>query len=272
MYEEYWKLKIRPFKNTSDTGLFYHSSQHDEALMKLTYAINENLSGAMLTGDYGCGKTMISRMLLAGIGPGHKASLCVARPDMTSVDLLRAIARQVTGREYPVERSQLVVDALFESMERAFTENVRDGKHNVVLIDEAHMITDLPVLEMIRSLLNFQSDDQFMVTLLLFGHPELAERVSQVKQLAQRIPVTCRLTHFDREDTIGYVRSRLMMAGRPDGPFTDDALNLIFRNSGGIPRRVNTICDVSLALGFAQRVTRVDSGVVMEASETFGVI
>lgn len=272
MYEQYWQLKNRPFKNTPDTGFFFHSSQHDEALMKLTYVVNECLSGGMLTGDYGCGKTMVARMLISTIAPNNRAFSCIARPDMTSVDMLRDIARHVSGREFPVDRSLLVADALFEAIEKAFIENIRDGKHNVVLVDEAHMIAEVRVLEMLRSFMNIQVEGNFVCTVLLFGHPELAERVIQVKQLAQRIPITCRLTHFDREDTIGYIKTRMTLAGRPDGPFTDDAFNVIFRNSGGIPRKVNTLCDVSLALGFAQRVTRIDANVVVEASETFGVV
>jgi general secretion pathway protein A len=119
--------------------------------------------------------------------------------------------------------------------------------------------------------LNFQEKDRFLLTLLLLGHPELADRVAGLKQLAQRIPITCSLTHFDREDTDGYIKKRLATAGLEKGPFNDDALNLIHRNSGGIPRRINTLCDVSLAMGFAQKVQHIDANLVLAAVDKFGV-
>lgn len=271
MYEEYWKLKKRPFHNTPDPAFFYHSPQHDEALMKLTYAVNENMGAAMLTGAYGCGKTLLSRVLFQQIGASNMTLTCVAQPDMVSLDLLRTVAREMTDDDIPSARSELVADALLEIIEKALTENLRDGKHTVILIDEAHMIENPSVLEMTRLLLNFQNKDEFLLTLLLVGHPQLADRVSGLKQLAQRIPITCTLGHLSKEEIVDYVETRITIAGGKKGIFSEDALNLIHRNSGGIPRRINTLCDVSLTLGFAQKADHIDSNLVLDASEKFGV-
>ncbi len=270
MYEEYWKLKSRPFKNTPDPGFFYHSVQHDEALMKLSYAVNENMGGAMLTGAYGCGKTLLSRVLVEQIKSTAIPVTCIAQPDMLPLDLLRTLARAISDAEISAQRSDLLADALLEVIEKGLVENRRDGKQSVIIIDEAHMIDNQSALEMTRLLLNFQDADGFMLTLLLIGHPELAKRVTALKQLAQRIPITCDLDHFTREDSMGYIQSRLRVAGLEKDPFTEDALDLVHTNSGGIPRRINTMCDVSLALGAAQQVTNIDANLVKEAVKKFG--
>lgn len=272
MYEAYWKLKHRPFHNTPDPKFFYHSAQHDEALMKLTYAVTENMGAALLTGAYGCGKTLLSRVLLQQIGKSNVSKSCMAQPDMAPLDLLRSIARELTETPLSAERSNLVADALLELIEKALTENRKDGKHTVLVIDEAHMLHNDAVLEMIRLLLNFQSHDEFLLTVLFLGHLELAERVAGLKQLVQRIPISCTLSHFDSADTAKYIQTRLAVAGREEALFQEEALNLIYRNSGGIPRRINTLCDVSLALGYAQKAGKIDTNLVLEAAEKFGVI
>lgn len=272
MYEAYWKLKTRPFQNTADPKFFCHSPQHDEALMKLTYAVNENMGAAMLTGAYGCGKTLLSRVLLQQLGGLYVARTCLAHPGMAPVDILRAVARAMTDAALSAERASLVPDALLEAIERSLKENRRDGKRTVLVIDEAHMLDNQAALEVARILLNFQQDNEFMMTILFLGHLELAERVAALKQLAQRIPITCTLSHFNSADTFTYVQTRLSIAGCKEKLFADEALQLIYRNSGGIPRRINTLCDVSLTLGFAKKATVIDTNLVLEASEKFGII
>jgi type II secretory pathway predicted ATPase ExeA len=272
MYEEYWKLKERPFHNTVDPKFFYHSVQHDEALMKLTYAVSEKMGAAMLTGAYGCGKTMLSRVLLQQLGANCLARACMAHPGMAPADLLRAVARAMSDAPLPADRSGLVADALLENIERAVKENRRDGKHTVLIIDEAHMLDNQAALETSRLFLNYQQDNEFLMTVLFLGHLDLAERVAGIKQLAQRIPITCTLGPLGDEDTAKYVQTRLSIAGRNDEIFTADALNLIGRNSGGIPRRINTLCDVSLTLGYAQKVAKIDTKLVLAAVEKFGII
>lgn len=272
MYEEYWKVNRKPFRNTPDPAFFYSAKPHEDVLMKLAYAVTENMGAAMLTGAYGCGKTLLSVVLVSQLGDRHVVAACSAQPEMGPLDLLRTVARALGDEPLPSVRSDLVTDALLETIGRRLRENARDGKHTVITIDEAHLMDGPAALETTRLLLNFHEKDRFLLTLLLLGHPELADRVSGLKQLAQRIPISCGIGPFDREDTGGYVRSRLAVAGRREGPFQEDALTYIHRNSGGIPRRINTLCDVSLAMGCAQKAEAIDASLVMAASEKFGVV
>jgi general secretion pathway protein A len=271
MYKPYWGLKTRPFRNTPDPRFFYHSRQHDDALLKLTYAVSENLGAAILTGAYGCGKTLLSRMLAQQLGPSVVSVFCNAHPDMTPLDLLRVLARgSDPAARIPDNRAELLTDALLETIGNSLTENARDGKHTVVVLDEAHLLDNRPALETTRLLLNFHSNESFLLTLLLVGHPELTARILTVKQLAQRIPVTCHLDFFGEQDTAGYVLYRLAVGGCERPVFSADALAAIHRQSGGIPRRINSLCDMSLTVGFAQKAREIDAGLVLEAMERFG--
>jgi general secretion pathway protein A len=164
------------------------------------------------------------------------------------------------------------MDSLLEAIDKASRENARDGKHTVIILDEAHMIESEAAFDVVRLLLNFFNTDGFLVTLIFVGHPELAMRLSTLKQLSQRVPISCTLTHFERYDTAAYIEKRMSIAGNGTSPFLEDALELIHRNSGGIPRRINTLCDLSLTLGCAKKADRIDALLVQEAADKFGVI
>jgi type II secretory pathway predicted ATPase ExeA len=271
MYEAYWKLKERPFRNTPDPAFLYRSPQHQEALMKLTYAVNERIGGALLVGDYGCGKTILCHALLRELGPEIVAVTCNAMPEMTPMDILRSISRKTVATETPSRRTELLGDALMEQIEHALVENRRDGRHTLLIVDEAHMIAEQNVLETVRVLLNFAADGEPLLSLVLSGHPELAGRIAASKQLLQRIPVAARVEALPPGEIEAYVGARMSAAGGAADVFKSDAIRAIAGYSGGIPRRINTVCDVSLALGAAQNAPCVDAALVAAAASRFGI-
>lgn len=271
MYENYWQLNCKPFINTADPKFYYPSREHEEALSKLAYAVNENLGAAMLTGPHGSGKTMLTRVLLERGGSRNRGVLCLAQPESTPLDLLRALARGMTGAALSSLRSELVVDVLVEAIEKGLATNVREGRHTVVVLDEAQVITSQSVLETTRLLLNFQRAEGFLLTLLLVGHSELAGRLVNMTELVQWIPVTCALVPFDAEDTAQYVQARLAAAGSQRRIFSETALRAIHEGAGGIPRRINTLCEASLAVGCAQKAAEIDAPLVQQAALKFGV-
>ena len=113
-------------------------------------------------------------------------------------------------------------------------------------------------------LLNFQRKDRFLLTLLLLGQPELRQNIDNIKQLAQRIAVKYHLDRLSKQDTKGYIVHRLKIAGRVEPIFTTEATELIYQQSGGIPRRINHICDMSLFIGFGNRVDKINEGIIKE--------
>ncbi len=187
MYEEYWGFKEKPFQNTPDPRFFYESSEHEEALMKMLYTVEEGLGAGMLTGVFGCGKTVIGQSLLEKLPSDKYKVAFITNPQLEYVELLRAIVRNLKIVELPIKKTELSADSLLEILGNILENNAKDGRETVVIVDEAHVIKDERIFEELRLLLNFQRKDKFLLTLLLFGQPELKQRIEDNKQLEQRI-------------------------------------------------------------------------------------
>ena len=166
---------------------------------------------------------------------------------------------QLTGTSAPTSKTDVL-----NSLGEVVLDHLRNAKSTVVIIDEAHTIEDPSVLEEIRLLLNFQSENQFLLTLLLFGQPELKTKIDKNIQLEQRIHIRRHLSHLNEDDTIRYILHRLAVAGRTEWIFTEESLRLINDHSGGIPRRINRLCDICLLSGFTKKVKRIDEQIVQE--------
>ena len=149
--------------------------------------------------------------------------------------------------------------------------NVRDGKRNLLIIDEAHTITDPDVFEELRLLLNFQTTESYLMTLFLMGQPELKERIQKNKQFLQRIPMAFQLDPLKPEEVAKYIQHRLTVAGAGRPIFTEQAMEAVATASGGIPRRINQICDFSLALGFFKQTQQITPEIVEEALTSSGL-
>ena len=147
---------------------------------------------------------------------------------------------------------------------------MRDGKETVIVIDEAHIIKDEKIFEEMRLLLNFQLQDRFLLTLLIFGQPELRQMIEDNKQLEQRVAVKCHLESLTESDAKNYIIHRLKVAGTTEAIFSDAAIKIIFEHSGGIPRRINRLCDLCLLAGFGQKVNQINEEIVNNEWQSLG--
>jgi general secretion pathway protein A len=270
MYEEYWGLKEKAFQNTPDPRFLYHSAQHEESLTRLVYTVKERMGAAMLTGIFGCGKTVLGQALLEAISTDRYKIAFITNPQLEYVELLRSIVRNLKDIALPIKKDELSTDYLLETLNNILMNNMRDGRDTVIVIDEAHVIRDERIFEGLRLLLNFQLRDRFLFTLLLFGQPELLPIIESNKQLEQRIAIKCHLGALNVTETKGYILHRLAVAGCTKQIFDDGAYKLIFEHSGGIPRRINRICDLSLLAGYGKGVSLVDHSIVEEELASFG--
>ena len=257
MYEAFWGLGERPFENSPDPKFLFPSAEHRQATEMLTYAAQARKGGAMLTGDYGCGKTLLIRVLVQELEQNGVQTAVINYPKLTGIELLRDTLYQLGGEATSNSRLKLS-----RAIGQVLHENVRNGKHTVLIVDEAQVIEKKSILEELRLLLNYQLNDRFLMTLLLVGQPELREQVAALPQLEQRLSVTVHLHTFDLVDTAKYVSYRLGIAGASRPLFTPDAVEKIYERSFGCPRRINNIGDLCLWQGFQSKVSEVDTDIV----------
>lgn len=264
MYKTYWNLEEMPFENTPDPRFLYRSPQHEETLARMLYAIQYRKGGALITGVFGCGKTLLVQALLDEISQERYKTAIINNPQLEYVELLRAIVRSLKTIELPQKKTELSADYLLEILGQILQNNMRDGKETVIIIDEAHIIQDEHVFEELRMLLNFQLRERFLLTLLLLGQPELKQKIEDNKQLEQRIAIKYHLDVLVLENTKRYIQHRLTVAGQTKQIFTDGAIRLIQEHSGGIPRRINHICDLCLLSGFSKKASLIDEEIVRQ--------
>ncbi len=265
MYNQFWNLKEKPFENTPDPKFLYHSAQHEEGLSRLLYVVREGKGAGLLTGTYGCGKTLLSRALSRELEKDIYKVALLTNPRLSDTEMLKMILHLLGGTQIPQGKGELLM-----ALEKVFASNARDGKKTVIVVDEAHAIEDPNIFEELRLLLNYQTDSQFLLTLLLLGQDELKEKVMAIKQLDQRIALRFHLSALNAEETAGYVNHRLLIAGTKNEIFDEGALATVFARSGGIPRRINQICDVSLMTAMSRGSKTVTDEIVREAVESIG--
>ena len=262
MYEAHWGLTEKPFQNTPDPRFLFRSAASQEALSRLLFVVREGLGAALLTGVFGCGKTLTMQALIDTLGAGYKVGV-VTNPALSGTELLREILYQL-GRKEQLPRDKT---ELLHLIEEFTLNNLRDSKRTVVVVDEAHLIEERSAFEELRLLLNLQSREAFLVTLILSGQPELQAKVDADKALAQRIGLRFHLDHLSAAETAAYVEHRLRVAGRTTPLCTAGALAAVYEVSGGIPRRINHVCGMCLLIGFHRQLAQIDEAVVQEGGK-----
>ncbi|MDP8229436.1 MAG: AAA family ATPase [Candidatus Electryoneaceae bacterium] len=249
MYLDYWKLKRKPFENTPDPAFFYFSASHRDAYFRFQYALSENKGAILLTGDYGCGKTTLIRLLIQEMSATEKfqfALLNIPRGD--GRDLLTVILTEFGEEDIPESLSDI------ERMLGAYlVDSFMNKISTVVIVDEAQLIQDKDALEELRLLLNFQLNDRFLINLFLVGQPEFIKAIDDMPQLKQRFFTRYHLGPLEQKDIQPYITHRLKIAGREEPIFSEGALELIWEQTKGVPRLINNLCDLSLLFGLTMK-------------------
>ncbi len=269
MYTAFFGLAEKPFAITPDPRYLYLSERHAEALAHLLYGINESGGFIQLTGEVGTGKTTVVRTLLSRV-PHHADVAVILNPRVTPVEFLLTICEELGLAIADADRDSVkqIVDALNRRLLNAHAE----GRRIIVLVDEAQNLS-IDVLEQVRLLTNLETPTQKLLQIILIGQPELRELLDRtdLRQLAQRITGRYHLKPLSREETKGYVRHRLRVAGATEEIFTTGALLELHHLSLGIPRVINVACDRALLGAFTQETKKISASLVRRAAgEVYG--
>jgi general secretion pathway protein A len=269
MYTSFFGLTEKPFAITPDPRYLYLSERHAEALAHLLYGINESGGFIQLTGEVGTGKTTVVRTLLSRV-PHHADVAVILNPRVTPVEFLLTICEELGVPIADADRDSVkqMVDALNRRLLNAHAE----GRRIIVLVDEAQNLS-IDVLEQVRLLTNLETPTQKLLQIILIGQPELRELLDRndLRQLAQRITGRYHLKPLSREETKGYVRHRLRVAGATEDFFTPGALVELHRLSLGIPRVINVACDRALLGAYTQETKKITASLVRQAAgEVYG--
>jgi general secretion pathway protein A len=269
MYTSFFGLSEKPFAITPDPRYLYLSERHAEALAHLLYGINESGGFIQLTGEVGTGKTTVVRTLLSRV-PHHADVAVILNPRVTPVEFLLTICEELGLPVAEADRSSVkqMVDALNRRLLSAHAE----GRRIIVIVDEAQNLS-AEVLEQVRLLTNLETPTQKLLQIILIGQPELRELLDRndLRQLAQRITGRYHLNPLSRDETQGYVRHRLRVAGATGEIFTAAALREVHRLASGIPRVINVTCDRALLGAYTQETRKVSATLVRRAAgEVYG--
>jgi type II secretory pathway predicted ATPase ExeA len=233
--------------------MLHRHTGHSEAVARITWCIGERGLG-VLTGEVGVGKTVAVRAALAGLDATRHTVIYLPNPSVGTRGIHHTIVAALGGHPL-VHRASLIPQAA----DALANEHAERGRTPVLILDEAHLL-DHDQLDSVRMLTNHDMDSRCPFACLLVGQPTLRRKIKLgvLAALDQRIAVRYHMTGMNLEDTAGYLRHHLTLAGRSDTLFSDDAITLIHTTSRGYPRAVNNLAIQSLLAAFATGKAIVD--------------
>jgi len=258
MYNGFFGFKERPFQLVPNPAYLFLSRGHEEAMAHLMYAISQGDGFVEITGEVGTGKTTLCRAVLENLDKFTEAAY-IFNPKLDSLQLLKAI-----NDEFGIPSDADNVKNLIDTFNAFLMKKKVEGKKVVVIIDEAQNLNK-DVLEQLRLLSNLETTTSKLLQIVLVGQPELSEMLDsqELRQLGQRISLSCHLVPLTYEETREYVQHRIQVASQkhPEVLFSKGACRAIYKYSGGIPRLINIASDRALLTAFGLNRRKITSSI-----------
>ena len=264
MYLNYFALMDNPFSIAPNPDYLYMSPRHKEALAHLTFGLRESGGFVMLTGEVGTGKTTVSRKLMQQL-PENTQLAVILNPTLSAIELLETVCDEL-HIEY--QRQQASLKYYTDLILSRLADNHRAGMNTILMIDEAqHLLPE--VLEQLRLLTNLETNREKLLKVVLIGQPELQQLLkrNELRQLAQRITARYHLLPLNKDEVHAYISHRLGVAGGDVNIFASQAIQAIYKVTGGIPRLINLLCDRALTLAFTRQDPQVKRRVLLASAE-----
>jgi putative secretion ATPase (PEP-CTERM system associated) len=261
MYTTFYKLSAKPFQLSPDPNFFFASSGHKRAMAYLNYGLSLAEGFIVITGEVGAGKTLLVRKLFSSFGTENIVSAHLVSTQLDAEDTLRTVAAGFGLEQEGRDKSSII-----KSLENFLVHCKQQRKRVLLVVDEAQNLTSKAVEEL-RMLSNFQMGNQSLLQSFLIGQPELRNTLQseEMLQLKQRVIASYHLGPIEAAETQNYIEHRLTLAGwKGDPEFTPEAYQLIFEFTGGIPRKINTLCDRLMVFGMLEERHRIDRDMVEE--------
>jgi putative secretion ATPase (PEP-CTERM system associated) len=271
MFTKFYNLRAEPFLLTPDERFYFESTVHSQAMAHLTYGLTRGEGFIVITGDVGAGKTTLVKRLIATIDPNKIVAAHVVTTLLSGHDLLRMVAAAFGLEDLPLDKSGLLL-----RLQNFFNETHLQGRRALLIVDEAQNLSET-ALEELRMLSNFQIDNAAPFQSFLVGQPQFRRVIASasLEQLRQRVIASYHLGPLSSAECGQYLMHRLGQVGWTGDPkFEASAIGALYRHSGGIPRRMNTLGSRLMILGFldelhifsADDVNRVAADLASETS------
>lgn len=266
MYKNFYGIKKDPFSLSPDPEFLYLSDEHKSALARINYAVEKRRGLTVIYGEVGTGKTTLSRLLYEQYNQADNSlvALLINPEFSTQNQLLKAV---MLG--FGIDNTARSKFTLLNNFNSFLVENAVQKDRNIVLIiDEAQGIITKN-LELLRQLLNFESNQRKFLQIVLLGQPELYNKLQHKRSLKDRIAVIGALDALDRENTAGLIKHRLRVSGCDTEIFSQEAIDEIYQYTNGFPRRISVVCENVLILGFAKRENPISKETVLDVISDF---
>lgn len=246
MYDEFYGLAGKPFQLTPDRRFFYESQVHHRALAYLQYGLEQGEGFIVITGGIGTGKTMLVRTLFEVLDGRNVMAAQLVSTQVEPEDMLRMVCDS-----FGLAHEGLNKATLLHNLEVMARMRLTEGRRILLVVDEAQ---NLPArsLEELRMLANFETDGRSLFQSFLLGQEELRKtlQASGMEQLRQRIIAAYHLEPLSSEETRAYIEFRLSRVGWSSDPvLTQDVFAAVYVQTGGVPRRINSLCDRLMLFG-----------------------